>query len=95
MQVWSAVVDAFGAPWPVDPRTAPRRWSSACRSWRASCSRRGAEFYLLGADGFPVDRANYYSDLDGTVNKIIYRFGEVRHGDILSSIFHKIPLKII
>ena len=40
------------------------------------------EFYLLGADGLPVDRANYYSDLDGTGADVVLRGGVDPRGPI-------------
>jgi glutamine synthetase len=65
-QAWCAVVDSGGAPWPVDPRTALSLIVDR-ESELAAGMRLGAEleFYLLGAEGEPVDSANYYSDLDG------------------------------
>ena len=73
-QVWCAVVDASGAPWPVDPRTALLQVVDRV-SELADDLRFGAEleFYLLGADGLPVDHAQYYSDLDGPGAEVVLR----------------------
>jgi glutamine synthetase len=63
---WSAVVDASGAPWPVDPRTAlglvVDRFFELADNLLLGAE---LEFYLLRPDGQPVDRARYYSDFDG------------------------------
>jgi glutamine synthetase len=71
-QVWCAVVDASGAPWPVDPRTALAQVVDRVAELTDEM-RLGAEleFYLLGADGRPVDGARYYSDLDGPGAEVV------------------------
>ena len=63
---WGAVIDASGAPWAVDPRTAlglGRR--SRARARGRAPARRRARVLSADADGQPVDRARYYSDFDG------------------------------
>ena len=65
-QVWCTVVDPSGAPWPVDPRAALIQVldhvADFAQGIRFSAE---LEFYLLGSDGEAVDRARYYSSLDG------------------------------
>jgi glutamine synthetase len=63
---WGAVIDASGAPWAVDPRTALGLVLDGVPELADSLAF-GAEleFYLLKPDGQPVDRARYYSDFDG------------------------------
>jgi glutamine synthetase len=65
-QVWCTVVEPSGAPWPLDPRTALLQVLDRVDDL-ADGVRFGAEleFYVLGSEGEPVDRARYYSDLDG------------------------------
>jgi glutamine synthetase len=63
---WGEVIDASGAPWAVDPRTALGLVVDRVPEL-ADDLVLGAEleFYLLQPDGQPVDRARYYSDFDG------------------------------
>ncbi len=55
------VLDASGAPWPGDPRNALARAVEQTRpvgaEYRASAE---LEFYLLDADGLPVDEGGYF-----------------------------------
>ena len=73
-QAWCAVVDGSGAPWPVDPRTAlmltVERLPELAGEMRLGAE---LEFYLLDGAGVPVDRARYYSDLDGPGSEVVLR----------------------
>ncbi len=71
-QVWCTVVDPSGAAWPVDPRTALMQVLDRVTDL-AEAMQFGAEleFYLMRADGEPVDRARYYSDLDGPGAEVV------------------------
>jgi len=56
-----------GRPWPADPRTAlvalvAGPLAELASVWEATAE---LEFYLLAADGEPVDRAGYFDDAEG------------------------------
>jgi glutamine synthetase len=65
-RVFCTVADADGRPWLGDPRTAlscmVEAFGELAVFYRAAAE---LEFYLINADGRPVDRGGYFGELDG------------------------------
>jgi glutamine synthetase len=90
-----AVCDVFapdGAPWLGDPRMALKdvveRIGDFATSWSAAAE---LEFYVLTANGEPVDRGFYFDDADGLGIAVVRRAGELvrRHGIPVTSCHHE------